>query len=568
MNRPDTTSPLTTGRSQTATATALREREADRPAVILEWLARCQAGGLRVIAGRDDRRIAWSDVLQDVASVFRELRSQDVREGTRIGICADNSYEWIVLDLALLSIGAIPVALPVAEFRDTRSVDLAERFELAAIFAAAEASEPDEPAFVAPLDELLRGPRVSLRAPPSAPVTAAQDGAFTLAFSSGTGGRLKCLRVSWHGCATLIEAHTAAFPFRRDDRILVALPLSTFQQRYLTYLAIRNDCDVVLSTSRHLLRAMRDGKPTVILGPPNLYELAETRYGTFSRRRRLLMSAASSAARLVLSSSLRRRVRGAVFSPLHQLYGGAARLMLVGSAPVRPSTLRFFNRAGFALYQVYGMTETGFVTWNTPAANRIGSVGKPVYPGTVYVSDDDEVLVRHGWHLCTGYHDPPPEVQAGVFLADGIVATGDLGEFDRDGFLYLRGRKDNVLVSRGGHKIQLEELEGSLCEAPAINRVAVFKPSSGAGLAVAAWFAGDEAAARASLGELAERLNARLPLSMHLRHAALIRGDLSADSPLLNRNLKLNREAVRREAERRLEPLGRVRDPDHPPARA
>lgn len=528
------------------------------PAVVLDWLEHCRVGGVQVVAGRDSHLHPWAEVLRDVRALTRHLVAAGLTPGMRVGVRGDNTYEWVVLDLALIGVGAVPVALPIPDFTGVGNAELARRFGLSMVFATKDAVGPDDDASVARLDELLSLPPVVPDPDPPAPVgkraPAGTREPFTVVFSSGTAGRLKCLLIAWRGVAKLIEAMGEAYALRPTDRIMIALPLSTFQQRYLTYLAIRNDCSVVLTTPRHMLPSLQRDRPTILLGPPNFYELAENRFRQLARgRRRLLEAAAAPAA--VLPTALARRWRRRVFRPYHLLYGGAMRLMLVGSAPIRPGTLSFFRTAGLPLYQIYGMTETGFLTWNRPGANRIGTVGRAVYPGTVFLGDDGEVLIRHPWHICIGYEGESPEDAAAVLGPDDTVATGDLGELDPDRYLTIRGRKKNVLVTTGGHKIQLEELEAELCRATRVTRAAVFEPADATGLAAALWYDGDADAVRAVVREQVRQVNARLAISLRIDRVALIEGVPAVDGPLFNRNLKLNRDAVRRTVADQLVPI-------------
>lgn len=524
------------------------------PQDVLAWLKECRQGGAYIMTSPEAVFRRWRDVLADVSAVTDYLVSSGVTQGMRVGIRGHNSYEWMVLDLALLAIGATPVALPVPEFAGQRNADIAERFLLSVSFAGRGCLEPSEDSAV-PLDDLLRMPPITQLVKRSPPEEADGRQAFTLAFSSGTAGRLKCLRVSWEGCARLIEATGPAYALRPSDRILVSLPLSTFQQRYLVYLAIRNDCSVILTTSGRFLPALKQCKPTIMLGPPNFYDFAAARYS--GENRKVIRDAAAAVAALIPVSGLSRRLQRLAFQPAHQLYGGAIRLMLVGSAPVHRDMLGFFARAGFPLYQIYGMTETGFLTWNTPAVNRIGSVGKPVYPGTVSIDHDGEVLIRHSWHLCLGYEGEPAAEAANVFRADNVIATGDLGRLDDDGFLYLQGRKKNLIMTSGGQKIQIEDLEAELSSAAGVSRVAVFSTKTGE-LACVAWFTGQAAATAQSLRERIRLVNIRLASDLRLRQAALVEGPLEADSPFLNRNLKLNREAVAQAMTHRLRPVADI----------
>ncbi|GAA2429082.1 AMP-binding protein [Streptomyces macrosporus] len=530
------------------------------PRVVMDWLRRSRSGGVHVFHRSGVTFTPWSECSRSVEAVATRLRAQGFREGMRVGIRGHNSYEWLVLDLALLWMGAVPVAIPVPDFKGHGNAEISRRYGLSAVFATEDARDASDDESVGALETLLGEPitakPLAVAPPPEGErVPAGDREVFTLAFSSGTAGKVKCLLLAWPGVEALIEAHSADHPLRHDDRIMIALPLSTFQQRYLCYLAMRNDCDIVLTTARNFVQALPKTRPTILLGPPNFYEFAENQYRNTSPRRRAVLEAAASLAAVLPTDALRRRWRRTVFRSLHDVYGGAMRLMLVGSAPVRDGMLDFFARTGFELYQIYGMTEIGYIAWNRRGANRIGSVGREVYPGTVSLAPDGEVLVRHDKHLCVGYEGEPADSVAQVFRGDDTIATGDLGAFDDDGFLFLRGRKKNVVVTTGGQKLLLEDLEDELCRAGGVTQACLYRLEDGTGMAVVLWYDGDEDAVRKAVRPRIGQLNTRLGSSQEIRRLALLPGPLAPDSPLLNRNLKINREAVRTATADRLETL-------------
>lgn len=526
---------------------------------ILTWLGECRDGGVRLVEREGTRFVGWPRVLADVERVMEHLRRSGLGHGTRVGVRGHNGYEWLVLDLALLGIGAVPVAFPVAEFKGRDTEHLTRVYGLSVVFADRRARRGgDDPAVA--LEDLLRLPPVAPASEPTVPEGERHPKnareVFTLAFSSGTAGRVKCLLLAWEGVRALVEAQTAFHRIRRDDRILLVLPLSTFQQRYLCYTAIRNDCDIVLGTIDRFLRALTEARPTVMLGPPNFYEFAHRRYTGLPSGRRSLLDAAASLGRILLSPSWERWWRRTVFRSFHEAYGGSVRLMLVGSAPVPRAMLDFFGRAGFELYQIYGMTEIGYLTWNRRGGNRVGSVGTEVYPGTVSLGEDGEVRVRHHLHLCVGYEGEAPEEVAKTFVAEDTIATGDLGRFDGDGHLHLKGRKKNMVVTRGGEKIQLESLEEDLAKAGPVNRVTLFGPADdGRGLLAGVWYSGDHSEAQGSVVRRIRMINSRLGEQEGIRGLALIEGDLEPGNALLNRNLKVNRDAVRAHVLDRIRPL-------------
>lgn len=530
------------------------------PGVVIDWLARARTGGVHVYHRGTTRFVGWPEVLGDVTGLTERLAASGLRAGMRIGLRGHNSYEWLVLDLALLNLGAVPVALPVPDFKGRDNADICRQYGLSAVFAGKEGRGASDDVSVGALETVLDKPlTVEPLDPAPRPqgerLPAGDAEVFTLAFSSGTAGRVKCLLLAWPGVEALIEAHTRAYPFRRDDRIMIALPLSTFQQRYLCYLAIRNDCGIVLTTVGRFVDALQATKPTILLGPPNFYEFVENRYRAMDPERRARLEAVASLASLLPTERMRRHWRRGVFRELHDMYGGAMRLMLVGSAPVRDGMLEFFARTGFELYQIYGMTEIGFLTWNRPGANKIGSVGREVYPGTVSLTADGEVTVRHDRHLCVGYEGEPADSVAQVFRGDNTIATGDLGTFDEDGHLVLRGRKKNLIITTGGQKLQLEDLEEELGHARNVTQVCLY-PLEDGGMAAVAWFEGERESAEQSLRPRIDQLNTKLGRAQDVRRLALLPGPIAPDSPFLNRNLKVNREAVRKATADQLVPLG------------
>jgi len=144
------------------------------------------------------------------------------------------------------------------------------------------------------------------------------------------------------------------------------------------------------------------------------------------------------------------------------------RFVGVGGAIVPPDLLRRARALGIPAYEGYGLTEAcSVVTLNTEGADRVGTVGRPLAHVRVRVAEDGEVHVAGA--LCGGYLGRP-EGPCG----DGSWATGDLGELDPEGFLHLRGRKRNVLVTSFGRNVSPEWLESRLLSVPEVRQAVVF----------------------------------------------------------------------------------------------
>src|SRR5688572_25163004 len=145
--------------------------------------------------------------------------------------------------------------------------------------------------------------------------------------------------------------------------------------------------------------------------------------------------------------------------------------MVVGAAPLDPDVEAFWGRLGFLVVQGYGLTETApIVTLNHPFHASRGAVGKPIGGVEVRIADDGEILVR-GDNVTTGYFNAPEETRSA--FRDGWFHTGDIGGFDDEGRLYIRGRKKEMIVTPEGLNVFPEDVERALNEQPGVRESAV-----------------------------------------------------------------------------------------------
>lgn len=518
----------------------------ERPSGVLQHRVE---GGVIVIAENSIREHGIRELARDVNTVVEYLGRGGLGEGDRVGMQGPNSYQWLVLDLALISAGCISICVPpeAAEFDSAPVASVIEALRLRAFFRSpAGKNEPSEPGVV-DLSRILEAtpPEIRTRERNEPQPSPTSSDVFTVAFSSGSAGRLKRLPISWSNARRHVEAFGKAFGLNRGDRILVVLPFSSFQQRFLVYCALWHGCKIVLSRPENFLTTLQQGKPTVILGPPSFYEIVEQRFNALPAYRRYGMLWLAKATGMV-SAKLQRKWGAKIFGAFHELYGGQARIMLVGSAPVKRSTLDLFDIGGFPLFQCYGMTEAGWIAWNRPGANKVGTVGQAAFPGTVRIADDGEILVSRFWNHCASYEVFEGEAaESGVFLADDTVATGDSGAFDAEGYLTLSGRKKNLIVTRGGLKVSPEEIEEAISALPAVRHAVVFAHPGMAFLAAAVWTCGANPDDKRTAVEALKALNATTLRRTPVLGIVFPRVSLSIESGLLTRNLKIDRTAVR-----------------------
>jgi long-chain acyl-CoA synthetase len=193
------------------------------------------------------------------------------------------------------------------------------------------------------------------------------------------------------------------------------------------------------------------------------------------RLRRVAFDAAFALARALPWQPLRRRL----FAGLHERFGGELRFFISGGAPLPAEVEQFFTTIGIEVYQGYGLTEASpIVSTNRPGANRRGSVGQPL-PGVevrcVALPGDAGTfeLQTRGPHVMQGYLGLP-DATAEAIDPEGWLHTRDLGRVDADGFVFVSGRNDNLLVLGSGKKVSAEEVEQELALEPDFKEVAVF----------------------------------------------------------------------------------------------
>jgi long-chain acyl-CoA synthetase len=149
-----------------------------------------------------------------------------------------------------------------------------------------------------------------------------------------------------------------------------------------------------------------------------------------------------------------------LFSRVRAAFGGRLREAVTGAAPIAKEILEFFYAAGVPVMEGYGMTETSTTaTGMRPGEHRFGSVGKP-HPGVeIKIADDGEVLLK-GANIFHGYYRNDDASFGAV--VDGWLHTGDLGRLDEDGFLYITGRKKDIIITAGGKNLTPANLENDL----------------------------------------------------------------------------------------------------------
>ncbi|HET9104471.1 MAG TPA: long-chain fatty acid--CoA ligase [Solirubrobacteraceae bacterium] len=251
-----------------------------------------------------------------------------------------------------------------------------------------------------------------------------------------------------------------------------------------------------------------------------------------------------------------------VLSKVRAVFGPRLQLGLVGAAPVSRELLEFFDACGVLVLEGYGLSETcAAATLNVPGAVRLGSVGRPLLDTEVALADDDEVLLR-GPNVFQGYYHDPDATEAAL-TSDGWLRTGDLGRVDDDGFLWITGRKKDLIITSNGKNVTPVNIESALRQTRYIREAVVFgdnrpylvallmlDPDEAAKLAGRLGVQGDAAAlaqhpeVAAAIQREVDQVNASLARIEQIKRFAVLDHDLSQNGGELTPTLKVKRSLV------------------------
>lgn len=304
---------------------------------------------------------------------------------------------------------------------------------------------------------------------------AAEDLA-TLVYTSGTTGQPRGVMLTHGNLVAQVEALRRLEIFEPEDVQYLFLPLAHIFARVLYLAAVGYGIETVVADDmRQILVEMQECEPTFFAAVPQIFEQVrskiESEASRGSLRERLFQVAErvgreSEKARKKLGRGVLGRVGRKVIAEVgparaRQIFGGRVRFAISGGAPLNPATAEWFAAFGLPVLEGYGLTETTAVaTVNLPERPRIGTVGRPLPTVDITIDEDSEVLMR-GPTLSPGYWRDDAATAASRD-DEGWFKTGDLGQFDRDGFLAITGRKKELIVTAGGKNVPPAPIEAQL----------------------------------------------------------------------------------------------------------
>ena len=417
----------------------------------------------------DGEDVTYAEAGRRIARVQEILTTSGLRPGDKVALLSSNMPNWGVCYLAITSAGMIAVPI-LPDFSGEELDMIIEHSEAKALLVSDRLFTKLSRQTIDRLNVVVRTKNLGVIAQHVREAGATgipQPGDLAvIIYTSGTTSKPKGVMLTHEALCKQIEISAAIFPVDGEDTFLSVLPLShTYECSIGMIYPFSMGARVVYldrpPTASALMPALRSVRPTVMLIVPLVIEkiyrhqvLAKFQSNGFWRA-------------LYRIGFLRRYLHRVAGKKLMKLFGRRLRFLGIGGSKLDGGAERFLLEAKVPYAIGYGLTETApLLAGAAPSQVRLGSTG-PQAPGVQLRLENVNPETRQGEivaltpSVMLGYYKNP-EATAEVFTADGWFRTGDLGEFDKDGWLYIKGRLKNMIVGPGGENIYPEDIESVL----------------------------------------------------------------------------------------------------------
>jgi long-chain acyl-CoA synthetase len=450
---------------------------------------------------------SWIEYKQAVEEIACGLRSFGIEKGDIVALHAETRAEFYLADLGIMAAGCIAAALytsyPVADqisnlrATDAKAVFVEDHQSMQALNAAGASTLglrwillTGESSDALTLEQLRREGRRALSKDPQAfqkihAAVSSEDLAI-LYLTSGATGEPKMGLVTHAALIANVDMGPGVLGLTPQDCTIGFLPSAHIAQRVvIELLPIGMGLPVWFSEGlAKLPNEIKTIRPTFLLAPPRVWERVfasinaeiKKRGGISKRMFHGAVGIGAEVGRLReagksvpkwMQTSLKLADR-LVFSKIRGRLGGRLRIAASGAAPLGPELARFYASIGMPLIEGYGLTEGGVTCLNPIARPKPGSIGTALPGVELRLAHDGELLIRSAT-LFAGYHKDPDST-ANV-LRDGWLYTGDIAEIDSEGYVYITGRKKELIVSSNGKKIYPARIEVLFKTEPIVNQV-------------------------------------------------------------------------------------------------
>jgi long-chain acyl-CoA synthetase len=447
--------------------------------------------------------MTYSELSEKVRRISDYLIEQGVERGERIAILSESRPEWALAFFAAIRSGAIAVPLDI-KLTEKELASILANSEPRLLFVSSQMlktarSLQDQLPFlieVVVIDQ--RETAGDYRSLDQLRAAAAYEGrerefdeTALIVYTSGTTGAPKGVMISFRNLAYQVMNVECVMKLTSKDVLLSMLPLNHLLELTCGLLGVLYAggaiCYCHSLFPHEIAEVMREKRVTAMITVPLFLKILKGSIEKEVERTGITNRRLFRVAARVAPWTGPRFVRRLLFSKVHKQFGGRLKTFISGGAPLDPEVETFFCRLGIPIYQGYGLTETSpVISVNTPKANRPTSVGQPLDGVRVRILNDgtregEGEILTAGPHVMRGYYKRDDLTETVIDL-EGWFHSGDLGRFDKDGFLYVTGRLKNLIVLGSGKKVNPEEVEAAFCGSPLVKDVCVIGRLSQNGL--------------------------------------------------------------------------------------
>ncbi len=468
---------------------------------------------LRYKEGKEWKTVTWQQYSNRVDEFARSLMALGVRPKDKVSLIGTNSPEWYVSDMAIMTMGATTVPVYFTNSPDqiiyilnhseskvfiVEDITYFQRIEkrLGEVpglknVIVIRGDVPASNGFILSFSQFIAlQNKVSLEDMRKVREGTKPDDVDTLLYTSGTTGHPKAVMLTNLNSVTAGENVKLTSKMKQQMVSCSYLPLSHIGERTTNLFAgiCTGHVTYFISSYEKFAEYLREIRPTTWLGVPRvwekLYEGVMNYRSTLPEKQRKMIDWALGVGNEYNQKKYRKErvspllsaryfiARSLVIKKLLRALGlDRAEIVVTGGAPTHIETLNFFTSIGLWMQDVYGQTEGhGTTSFVLKGDVRFGSAGKP-YPLTkVDIASDGEILVK-GDNVSPGYYKDP-DLTRETFV-DGWLYSGDLGRFDEDGFLWITGRKKDIIITSTAKNITPSKIEALLLDSPLLEHAMV-----------------------------------------------------------------------------------------------
>lgn len=444
------------------------------------------------------RSVSNAELVARVGRIAAGLIASGVEPGDRVALMAGTRLEWVLVDLAVWTAGAVTVPIyPSSSAGQLEWIleDSAAKVLVAEnedhVVVVGDTAVPDTCTRILYLDDgavetlEANGEAVEPATLDAALDTLRVDAPASIIYTSGTTGRPKGCVITHHNllaeCHALLD-HPIGSMAQAGKKSLMFLPLAHVLARAVTYTVYLGDATVGFwDDTSTILPRFADFRPHMILGVPRVFEKVRDGIATKAAAKGAVQRGIFERAETIAIEDSRRRGNDGlddarrpsllhtarykaldllVYKAIREALGGRCEYAISGGGALPDRISHFFRGVGVPVYEGYGLTEsTAAATVNGPGCQRIGTVGRPVAGTSVRIADSGEVELAGELIFDRYWNNEEATAEA---VRDGWFATGDLGSLDADGYLTITGRAKEIIVTAGGKNVSPGQIEDAI----------------------------------------------------------------------------------------------------------